>query len=195
MSRRSEILQRATEVFERQGVTNTSLEDIAKAVGIKREAIYYYFKGRQDILLEIIQPQSQSLLMGLREIRTSDLNAADKLHSAIKNHLLGYNPSYLEMSIALREDHFFEDDAYLGDLRETWNEYGLLWQQLIEDGQASGEFRTDLQAKLVSFAVLGMCNWLSRWFNPEGELTIDDIIDTYFKLTFDGLHRAGSAAE
>ena len=189
MSRRSEILQRATEVFERQGVTNTSLEDIAKAVGIKREAIYYYFKGRQDILLEIIQPQSLSLLTGLREIRASDLSASEKLREAIKNHLLGYNPSYLEMSVALREDHFFEDDDYLGDLRETWNEYGLLWQKLIEDGQENGEFRTDLQAKLISFAVLGMCNWLSRWFDPKGELTIEEIIDTYFKLTFEGLHR------
>jgi len=39
MGRRSEILQRATEVFERKGVTHTSLEDIAREVGIKREDI------------------------------------------------------------------------------------------------------------------------------------------------------------
>ena len=40
MSRRMEILRRATEVFERRGVNRTSIEDIAKAVGIKREAVY-----------------------------------------------------------------------------------------------------------------------------------------------------------
>ncbi len=37
MSRRIQILRRATEVFERQGVNRTSIEDIANAVGIKRE--------------------------------------------------------------------------------------------------------------------------------------------------------------
>jgi TetR/AcrR family transcriptional regulator, cholesterol catabolism regulator len=195
MSRRTEILKRTTEVFERQGVTNTSLEDIAKAVGIKREAIYYYFKGRHDILLEIIQPQSMALLAGLRDIRESDLSAGEKLREAIKNHLLSYNPSYLEMSVALRDDHFFGDDGTLGELRETWNEYGTLWHKLIEEGQATGEFRADLQPKLVSFAVLGMCNWLTRWFDPEGELTLDDIIETYFKLTFEGLHGNTTSAE
>ena len=195
MSRRTEILKRATEVFERQGVTNTSLEDIAKAVGIKREAIYYYFKGRHDILLEIIQPQSMTLLAGLRDIRDSDRSATIKLREAIKNHLLSYNPSYLEMSVALRDDHFFGDDGTLGELREIWNEYGALWLKLIEEGQASGEFRNDLDPKLVSFAVLGMCNWLTRWFDPKGELTLDDIIDTYFKLTFEGLNNASHSTK
>ena len=41
MSRKREILRRAAEIFERKGVSDTSIEDIAKAVGIKREGIYY----------------------------------------------------------------------------------------------------------------------------------------------------------
>jgi len=187
MGRRNEILKRATEVFERQGVTQTSLEDIARAVGIKREAIYYYFKGRHDILLEILLPQSQALLSGLHDIQQSEASARDKLHSAVEHHLLSYNPRYLEMSIALREDHFFGRDGRLGEIQLIWRDYGKLWTRLIEDGQRSGEFRGDLNAKLVSYGVLGMCNWLSRWFSPDGPLTIEQIIDTYFKLTVEGL--------
>ena len=47
--RRAEILQRATECFDRLGYANTTLDDIARAVGIKREGIYYYFKNRGQI--------------------------------------------------------------------------------------------------------------------------------------------------
>ena len=188
MGRRNEILQRAAEVFERKGVTKTSIEDIAQAVGIKREAIYYYFRGRHDILLEIILPSSKELLAGIEDILKSDVPGKDKLNSAVRNHLLAYDPGYLEMSVALREDLFFSDgDGKLGELQDIWHRYGALWAELVEDGQASGAFRNDLDAKLVTYAILGMCNWLSRWFDPEKGHSLDDIIDTYFKLTFEGI--------
>ncbi len=187
MGRRSEILRRATEVFERQGVTQTSVEDIAKAVGIKREAIYYYFKGRQEILAEIILPQSHSLLVNLRNIVHSNRPFADKLHDAIRGHLQSFNPGYLEMTVALREDHFLGADKKFGELRRVWNDYSNLWAELVEQGQKAGEFRAGPKPKLVAFAILGMCNWLSRWFDPSKDISIDEIVETYFGFALHGL--------
>lgn len=187
MSRRTEILRRATEVFERQGVNRTSIEDIAKAVGIKREAIYYYFKSRADILLEIILPQSTSLLRGLRSIMRSNLPGREKLHGAIQNHLDSFNPSYLEMSVALREDRFFQDDEKLHELKRIWKEYSDLWIELVRQGQADGSFRAGPDPKLIAFGLLGMVNWVSRWFQPGKGVSIPDVIETYFALAMQGL--------
>lgn len=187
MGRRTEILRRATEVFERQGVKQTSIEDIAKAVGIKREAIYYYFKGRREILAEIILPQSHSLLVNLRNITQSNRPFAAKLKDAIQSHLQSFNPSYLEMTVALREDHFFGSDKKFDELRRVWKDYSRMWGRLILEGQESGEFRPDLNAKLVSYGILGMCNWLSRWFDPAGEISINEIVETYFSFVLEGL--------
>ena len=58
--RRQEILQRATECFDRKGYANTTLDDIAKAVGIKREGIYYYFDHDGDFEKLIICDGSAS---------------------------------------------------------------------------------------------------------------------------------------
>jgi len=187
MGRRSEILRRATEVFERQGVKQTSIEDIAKAVGIKREAIYYYFKGQREILAEIILPQSHSLLINLRNVVHSNRPFADKLHDAIQSHLQSFNPSYLEMTVALREDHFFGSDDKFAELRRVWGDYSNMWTQLIKDGQKSGEFRSEPNPRLISYAILGMCNWLSRWFDPGKDISIEEIIETYFSFAFEGL--------
>ncbi len=187
MGRRNEILRRATEVFERQGVRQTSIEDIAKAVGIKREAIYYYFKGRREILVEIILPQSHMLLLNLRNIVHSNRLFTDKLHDAIQSHLQSFNPSYLEMTVALREDHFFGKDDKFKELRQVWNEYSNIWTQLIAEGQKSGEFRSEPNPKLIAYAILGMCNWLSRWFDPGKDISIEEIIETYFSFTLEGL--------
>ncbi len=195
MSRRREILQRASEVFERQGVSRTSFEDIAKAVGIKREAIYYYFKNRREILLEVILPQSKSLLSGLRDILDSDEDSNEKLHAAIRNHLESFNPNYLEMTVALREDHFIGKNDKLDKLRKTWNAYNNCWTRLIREGQRSGAFNAKLNPKMVSFGLLGMCNWLSRWYNPKMTVPIQEIIEIYFHMIAFGIGSESAAGQ
>src|SRR4051812_6958225 len=46
-----ELLRAAVRVFNQRGATNTSLEDVAKELGITKAALYYYFESKQDILL------------------------------------------------------------------------------------------------------------------------------------------------
>lgn len=187
MSRRQDILRRAAEIFQRRGVANTSMEDIAKAVGIKREGVYYYFKSRDDILLEVILPQSTSLHRNLERICDSRLDSVEKLHAAIQNHLDAFNPAYLEMSVALRESHFTTTDAKLSEIRQIWDSYGDLWTQLVTEGQNAGEFRSELDPKMVAFGLLGMCNWVSRWYDPDKSVSIQEIVETYFSLATIGL--------
>ena len=163
------------------------MERIATAVGVKREAIYYYFKSRHDILLEVLLPSSKSLLAGMRNIRRTDMTSIEKLRAAIENHLASFDPTYLEMSIALREHHSFADTGKLSLIQDTWNEYSEHWTEIVAEGQARGEFRDGLDAKMVAYGILGMCNWLSRWFDPSKGITIDEIIETYFTLASNGL--------
>ncbi len=187
MSRRREILRRAAEIFERKGVAETSMEDIAKAVGIKREGVYYYFKSRGEILLEVILPQSTTLHRNLERICDSRIGSTEKLHGAIQNHLDAFNPAYLEMSVALRESHSTATDARLSEIRRTWDSYSELWTQLVVEGQDTGEFRSDLDPKMIAFGLLGMCNWVSRWYDPDKSISISEIVETYFSLATSGL--------
>lgn len=187
MSRRIQILRRATEVFERQGVNRTSIEDIANAVGIKREAIYYYFKSRADILLKIILPQSTALVASLRAIINSNMSAPEKLEAAIRSHLDRFNPSYLEMTVALREDHFLEDEGKAAELRNVWNDYSKLWTGLIAEGQEQGTFNPSLDPKIVANGILGMCNWMSRWYDPAKSMPVEQIMDTFYSMVAHGL--------
>lgn len=180
-------MRRAAEVFERKGVADTSMEDIARAVGIKREGVYYYFKSRGDILVEIILPQSVSLHRNLERICDSRMGSENKLHAAIQNHLDAFNPAYLEMSVALRESHFTSSDAKLSEIRKIWDSYGELWTRLVTEGRDGGEFRADLDPKMVAFGLLGMCNWVSRWYDPDKSVSIAEIVETYFALATGGL--------
>jgi len=155
--------------------------------GIKREGIYYYFKSREEILLEIILPQSQSLLFNLEAVMRSQMDSSEKLQAAIRGHLDRFYPSFLEMNVALREEHFFKNPSKLRELKRIWRDYSRLWTELIAEGQRRGEFQPHLDAKMVAYGILGMCNWLSRWFDPSQGVSIQEIMETYFQMTTQGI--------
>ena len=186
--RRQEILQRATECFDRKGYANTSLDDIAKAVGIKREGIYYYFRNRAQILLEIIEPQSIALVDGITVI-VYDKTASnrDKFQAAIRNHLERFDRYCLEMTVSLRDGRFDGEPEVRNAMVRIWKSYEACWEQLIADGQAAGEFRQIGSPKMLAFGVLGMCNWLARWYDPRKPVTVDELIDSYTELLSGGL--------
>ena len=185
--RREAILQNALKIFDRQGFANTSLDDIAKETGVKREAIYYYFNNRAEILLNIIRPQSEQLVDGLRDVVASKASFQDKLYGAIRNHLERFDRNCLEMTVSLR-------DVYLEDAREVrremdkiWRSYESMWTALIDEGQKKGDFSRHGEPKMIAFGILGMCNWLARWYDPKRATPIEELIETYFNMIAFGL--------
>lgn len=189
IQRRDAILARATELFDRKGFVNTSLDDIARAVGITREGIYYYFKNRSEILLTIVQPQSQGLVDGLRAILEDDtLDDGQRLEAAIRNHLERFDRYCLEMTVSLRDGYFDDSDTDVhAVMNGFWKAYEQMWTELVQAGQQAGTFRTAGDPKMIAFAILGMCNWLARWYDPEGSTAIDDLIGGYCDMIAHGL--------
>lgn len=185
--RRQAILAAAIDLFDRKGYVNTSLDDVAQAVGIKREALYYYFRSRSEMLLAIIEPQTADLVGGLKEVLNSNTRPEDRLRAAIKNHLKCFDRHCLEMTISLRDGIMGATPEVRTVMQTVWKEYEQMWTRLIEQGQADGSFVKLGDPKMVAFAILGMCNWLSRWYSPRKSCTIDELINTYFNLLCQGL--------
>ena len=127
-ARRAEILQRATECFDRLGYANTTLDDIARAVGIKREGIYYYFRNRAQILLEIIEPQSLELVEGIAAIVNDEARGPrEKFRAAIRNHLVRFDRHCLEMTVSLRDGRFDGEPEVRDAMVRIWKEYEAHW--------------------------------------------------------------------
>lgn len=185
--RRDAILRCATELFDQRGYSNTSLDDIAQAVGVTREALYYYYRNRSEILLAIIKPQSAALIDGLDGIMATPLPSREKLHRAIDNHLRRFDRHCLEMTIGLRDGLMDVSEPVQKSMKRIWKKYEGLWVRLVADGQAREEFERIGDPKMIAFGILGMCNWLARWYNPGKRVTIDEIIETYTTLIGRGL--------
>jgi AcrR family transcriptional regulator len=192
--RREAILKHALALFDLHGFANTSLDDIARETGIKREAIYYYFKDRAEILLCIIRPQTRSLVDGLEAVVKSDADSTAKLYEAIRNHLHRFDRNCLEMTISLRDVYLDDAKEVRREMDKVWRQYESMWTQIVAEGQASGEFSQVGDPKMIAFAILGMCNWLARWYDPRKSVSVDELIETYFSMLAHGLVNKGGAS-
>jgi hypothetical protein len=54
----------------------------------------------------------------------------------------------------------------------------------IKEGD-SGYFR-GLDTRIVTFGILGMCNWVVKWFKGSGPLGTKDVADIFYKMIIVG---------
>jgi len=186
-SRREEILKAAQELFLRKGYANTSLDDIAREVGIKREGLYYYFPNRSQILIEIIKPLGLQLRDRVKEIQESDARPDEKMRRTVENHLMRFEHRFAESQITLRDDYFSENEDVLAEMRPIWDEYERLWVAIIEEGQDKGVFDATLDARIAHLGILGLCNWAARWYKPGKSMPVPELIEMYNKMVLRSL--------
>ena len=185
--RREENLRAAQDLFHQRGYANTSLDDIARAVGIKREGLYYYFPNRTQILIEIIKPLGLQLRDRVKEILNSAGSSQEKIRQTVENHLMRFENRFAESKITLRDDYFSENELVLAEMGPIWDEYERLWIAIIVEGQEQGVFDGSLDPRLAHLGILGLCNWVARWYVPNQSLPVPELIDMYNKIILRGL--------
>lgn len=124
----------------------------------------------------------------LEEIVNSDASAPEKIKLAIANHVTIFHRHYPHIAVYLHDFHNVMQKLQDNSI-ETPKEYQLLLAQLVQQGVDSGELRTDLDATVAGYAILGMCNWMYRWYKPEGHMSAEAIAEVFTKLILEGLQQ------
>jgi AcrR family transcriptional regulator len=74
---RAEILRAAELLFIEDGVKDTSLAEIARAVGLKRAALYYYFPSRDAVVAAVVESIVRRMRLDVDEPASVDQVVAD----------------------------------------------------------------------------------------------------------------------
>lgn len=180
MSKEERILEVAMKVFRERGYHAASMQEIADAVGMQKGSLYYYISGKQELLFRILERAIDTIAERVEIIYRSPLNARDKLREAVRAHVDVVSEQLDMLTILLRERHALSD-AQQSVIDEKRVNYERLFQRILSEGVKSGDFR-DVDVKMVSFAILGMCNWLYQWYSPRGRLSSAEIGDLFADL-------------
>ena len=71
---RKRIMEGALDLFIEKGFSNTSLTEIAHSLGITKGVVYWHFKNKEDILLQIVKRHCEAKIQ-------EAVNALSKLYT------------------------------------------------------------------------------------------------------------------
>ncbi|GLV59665.1 putative transcriptional regulator, TetR family protein [Dictyobacter sp. S3.2.2.5] len=180
------IVETAAELFAQRGFGATSLNDIADALGVTKVALYYHVKNKEEILRLVYLTVLNIAEEPLRRIVESDLRPREKLQQAIEHHIAITANASPAVTVFYREQaHLTGPFAREIALREK--DYERYFEQIITEGIAAHAFKPDFDSKIVTFGLLGMCHWLSHWYQPSGRYTPQQIATMFISLTENGL--------
>lgn len=167
-ARRQEILLAMAEVIAEKGYTAATLEDVAARMGTSRAVIYYQFRSKEEIYVELRLEAARIVAGRLREIVARGLPVAETVRLALRDLLdvgtLPINRTALTT-------------AYPRNLsRESWErirqadrEYDRLLMDLLEHGMAEGVLvRRD--PRMVAYTLIHGVNSSFLWRRSDGPL-------------------------
>jgi TetR/AcrR family transcriptional regulator, cholesterol catabolism regulator len=186
MANLEEIIAAAAKVFQTKGYHAATVQDIADAVGILKGSLYHYVKSKEDLLYLIVKEPIARIYERMTEIVASELPAGAKLRGAILAHLEAFDRHYPHLFVYLHEREEMKR-RFREQFKLSPKQYERCWQQILREGVKSGEFRPDFDVQVVSYGLLGMLNWLYKWYDPRGRLGVREVADQLSTLALAGL--------
>jgi TetR/AcrR family transcriptional regulator len=154
---RQRLLEGATELFTRKGYASTTVREIVAAAGVSKPVLYYYFRNKEGIYLELMKEafgKVDDLLVASQDERGSAteklLRLCDQTYSLFREHVKVARIMYAIYYGPHQGAPFFDFDAYHVKFLKTI-------QQLIGEGIRKGEFRKG-NPEEMTWAIIGAVN-------------------------------------
>jgi TetR/AcrR family transcriptional regulator, cholesterol catabolism regulator len=183
-----EIIASAVTLFAGRGFRAVTIDDIAANLGYTKSVVYYYFKSKNEILWQIFDRIYDSYLTTAQAVVNKNLPPEDAFKEIIRNHALHVMEHQDWTAIYNREEsELDEKQRKLNTQRRR--EYDRLVRKVYEEGVESGVFK-DIPSGIAIAGILGMCNWLYRWYDSKGKATATEIAAHYVDMLTGGYMRA-----
>jgi AcrR family transcriptional regulator len=154
LTKKAKILSTASAVFGRFGYDKTTLEDIGKACGLNKASLYYYFKNKEEIFVQVVMTETEEFIKNLQsetqEIEGVQAKIKHYLSERIRRYKEVINVAQLSIDSLKKVEPMF-DQLY----RKVKAEEIKFIEYLLKDGVKQGEISDgQISAIAESFFIL-----------------------------------------
>jgi len=198
-TRRADILLAARDVFNARGFAGTRMDDIAKASGISKAALYLQFDGKEALFQALVGELIETMLPQAAPAEFGDMPA-----EAILRQFIGFMAARLtEPGMAFVPRVIIGEGANFPDLARFYHEHVIshgmgIVERIVEHGIARGEFDC-ADVPQASRTVIGGVLIAAIWkitFEPIGAEPIEPaaMAQAHADTVLNGLLRRNSAS-
>lgn len=155
---RQKLIDIARQLFARNGVANTTMNDIAVASGKGRRTLYTYFNSKEEVYSAVIESELERLSDKLDEVAAMKMRPLDKVIELIYTHLIMIRETVVRNGNLRAE--FFRNIWMVEKVRKKFDDYEIdLFRKVYQEGKADGEFDIDdvnLVADITHYCIKGL---------------------------------------
>jgi TetR/AcrR family transcriptional regulator, fatty acid metabolism regulator protein len=186
--KRRRILEAAVRAFARKGYHACRVGEIASEAGVAYGLVYHYFTSKDEILETIFRETWTQMLSAIEAVEEDGVPAGEQLRkvAAIVLRTWKRDPDLVRVLVreVTRSQHIQRE------VEEIEQAYAAL-QRIVQRGQASGEFRGDLEPRLAALVVYGaleeiLTSWVMGQLDDSDE-EVDRAEKAVVTLVRDGL--------
>ena len=185
-SKKHAIISVARDLFSRFGLEKTTVEDIAKAVRVKKGALYYYFENKEAIFAAVMHEE-------MKELKKAILRALSRAHGArgkLKAYIVA-RMTYLGRKaneyVTIR-DEYLRHYEFIETLRSDYSGWEVTTiSTILTEGVESGEMRIkkiNLVAESIFHALKGL---EYTWATNERPAAVRKNVEVLVEILFNGL--------
>ena len=155
---RQKLVEVARELFAREGLEATTMNDIAVHSGKGRRTLYTYFRNKEEIYAAVIETELERLSEKLDDVAALDAEPEQKVLTLIYTHL-GMIKETVARNGTLRAE-FFRNIWLVEKVRRKFDESEReVLARILGEGVARAKFRIEnvtLMADIIHYAVKGL---------------------------------------
>lgn len=155
---RQKLVDVARQLFAKNGLNGTTMNDIAVASGKGRRTLYTYFKRKEDVYYAVIESELERLSDKLDEVAHRNARPQDKIIALIYTHLSMIRETVVRNGNLRAE--FFRNIWTVEKVRKNFDEDEMeLLRKVYAEGKANGEFDIDnvgLVADITHYCIKGL---------------------------------------
>jgi TetR/AcrR family transcriptional regulator len=188
--RLEQFLSRAATVFAERGYHSTTMRDLAAATGMSLAGMYYYVRGKEELLFRIQERCfTQVYAGGARALAAQrDADAAERLQAFIRHHVTFFAAHMAEMKVLSHEAN-----SLTGERQRKVNAIKRRYVDLLERLlKATAPEDPAAHRSAAAFLLFGMMNWIYNWYDPAGALDPERLAGLTARIFLDGFAEARS---
>ena len=191
---RCNLLEAALTVFYHRGVAHTSLDEITKAAGVTRGALYWHFKNKEDLFDALFQVHFANIEHQLDQALQSD-TADDPLslvHQGILNHFerLSHDHNLKKFSAILHLR--CEQTKENRNIIQLIQKYHQVWDQhllaIFEESKQRGILPKNINSQLALLSLTTTLHGLTvKWLSATEPFDLQKYAPTLIDICFQNL--------
>lgn len=172
------IIETALIMFEAHGYHGVTVDQIVDECGTSKGGFYHNFRSKDELLYHIHDVFISYLLNKARETYEKETDPVSRMCGIITSFTRVFDLYKSHITV------FYQESTYLKGEFETQinakrEQYHKLLLQIIKEGQENGDFRSEVPAQIATMSIMGMINWMYKWFKKEGPLSIEEIASIF----------------